>query len=154
MGPRRSAKYSSMINLTTNFSYSRDIRSSRSSSGSPFTPPCQICLIQIRYHAHYWMMIKQPCLFFTIPFHINKQVYTCICVANVKNCALELIHLPGLWLLWTACMASDVAMRIWTNIHMPLPPMVPTPFLFSNSFILLITTYSVDQIIQVVVLVW
>ena len=30
---------SSIINIITNFSYRRDIRSSRSSSDSPFTPP-------------------------------------------------------------------------------------------------------------------
>ena len=55
--------YSSIINITTNFSYRRDVISYRSSAGGSFNPPWQICLIQIRYHNQYRMIMQWPFVF-------------------------------------------------------------------------------------------
>ena len=66
-----------IINKPTNFSYRRDIRISRSSLDITLTPTWNICIIKTRYHSHYWMMVKQSSVFFTMNLYINKQVSTC-----------------------------------------------------------------------------
>ena len=66
---------STIINLTTNFSYKRNIRSSRISSDIPYTPLWQICLIKFRYHGHYWKIVQCTCVFFTIPLYQQTGFY-------------------------------------------------------------------------------
>ena len=102
----------SIINITTNLSYKKDVRSSRSTSDSPFTPPWQICLIKIRHHLSILDDYTMALYIFTIPFYIIKHVLKCIWVSNLKTThGLKLMHLTEFWLLYTACMANDVAMR-------------------------------------------